>query len=67
MDTDKPETDLDRDRALEDSFPASDPPSTGGSTGPNDTPPHTPPRTPLDTSPWGNNSPLAQGRLPAQD
>ncbi len=28
--------DADRDKSLEDTFPASDPPATGGSTGPND-------------------------------
>jgi hypothetical protein len=42
---DDPDLDLDnaamgedaqRDKSLEDTFPASDPPSTGGSTGPND-------------------------------
>lgn len=36
---DESETDQDRDEALEDTFPASDPPSIGGSTGPEDTPP----------------------------
>ncbi len=57
MDTDTPETD--RDRALENTFPASDPPATGGSTGPNDKSGRKPPE--------GNDPPLAQGVLPAQN
>ena len=36
---DKAEEDADRDDALEDTFPASDPPAVGGSTGPEDVPP----------------------------
>lgn len=36
---DKAEQDEDRDEALEDTFPASDPPAIGGSTGPGDTKP----------------------------
>jgi hypothetical protein len=36
--------DAERDEALEDTFPASDPPATGGSTGPEDTQPHAPAR-----------------------
>jgi hypothetical protein len=36
--------DAERDEALEDTFPASDPPATGGSTGPEDTPPNHPQR-----------------------
>ncbi len=36
--------DAERDEALEDTFPASDPPATGGSTGPEDTPPDAPRR-----------------------
>ena len=35
-DTQKQTEENDRDEALEDTFPASDPPSTGGSTGPDD-------------------------------
>ncbi len=35
----KTEQDEDRDEALEDTFPASDPPAVGGSTGPEDTKP----------------------------
>ena len=46
------ETEEQRDEALKESFPASDPPSTGGSTGPNDGKPK---------PPAGNDSPLKQG------
>ncbi len=37
--TERESVEQDRDEALEDTFPASDPPSTGGSTGPDDVPP----------------------------
>lgn len=43
-----------RDEALEETFPASDPPAIGGATGPNDKPA-------LKTPPEGPNSPLSQG------
>jgi hypothetical protein len=46
------ETDQQRDEALDETFPASDPPSTGGSTGPGDRKP---------APPQGNDTPLAQG------
>jgi hypothetical protein len=42
--TDEQRQDAERDEALEDTFPASDPPATGGSTGPGDTPPSLPQR-----------------------
>ena len=53
------ETDAQRDEALDESFPASDPPSIGGSTGPNDAKPKPP------VPPVGNDPPLQQGLSPA--
>lgn len=50
-----PDSDTERDDALKDTFPASDPPATGGTTGPNDGKPSAKP------PPQGNDTPLSQG------